>query len=148
MSAIHSDKMTWEEWDELAEAYKGEPDGFTDRSLVGMWFFFKGRLNRMRFFCRVVPVWIAAGAIQSLVASVGMYANVLYFVVLAAMFSLIVRRAHDMGFRPWLLLLMSCIPVLNAFTILYCIVMRGDRGPNRYGMPPAEWPGNTQIVNW
>ncbi len=141
-------KMTWEEWDEQAKAYAGEPDGFTDRSPVGLWFTYKGRLNRMRYFCRVVPIWMAAGGVASLAASTSEYANVLFFVILAAQFSLITRRAHDMGFRPWILLFMSCIPVLNALTTLYCIIMRGDREPNRYGMPPAEWPGNTQIVNW
>ena len=147
MASIHTDNMTWEEWDEGAKEFAGQPDGFTDRSLKGMWFCFKGRLNRMRFFCRVVPLWVLAGGIQSLAETVGVYANALYFVILAAMFSLVVRRAHDMGFRPWLLLIMVCVPGLNALTTLYLIIMRGDRDPNRYGMPPAAWPGNTQIVN-
>ena len=141
-------KMTWEEWDEQAKAYAGKPDGFTDRSLRGMWFTCEGRLNRMRFFCRAVPVWILTGAIDSLVEATNGNVKVLFFIPLFAMISLIVRRAHDMGFRPWFLLIMSLIPYLNALTMLYFVIMRGDRGPNRYGMPPAEWPGNTQIVNW
>lgn len=130
--------MEPKQWDELQAEY-GTDDGFTDRSLKGMWFTFDGRLNRMRYFLRALPVYLLLGAVGVIVPYV-FWLVVLYVPLLWSLLSLISRRAHDIGYRPWLLMLLHLIPLTSPFTALYLCFVHGAHGPNAYGLDPTEYP--------
>lgn len=142
--------MEPEQWDEMRKKYSTD-DGFTSKSVKGMWFTFQGRLNRMRYFLRVMPVLLLQAAI-SYVVPMFLWIGLLYIPLLWSQLSLISRRAHDMGFRPWLLMILSFIPMLlpgvfqlvglliGMVTQLYLLIMKGDKGPNKFGLDPLEYP--------
>lgn len=120
-------------------AARRQEDGFSSRTIRGLWFTFGGRLNRMRYFMRVLPVYLLAGAVSSVVEQF-FWIGLLYFPILWATLSLISRRSHDMGYRPWLLMILSFIPILGLATTVYLLIMKGDSGPNRFGPDPLEQP--------
>lgn len=130
--------MKPEQWEEKQAAY-GTDDGFTDRSVKGMWFTFDGRLNRMRYFLRVLPIYLLIGAVGAISQHV-FWLVVLYVPLLWSLLSLISRRAHDLGYRPWLLMVLHLLPVTSFLAALYLLFFHGTRGANRFGLDPTEYP--------
>lgn len=130
--------MKIEEWETLQAQYTTS-DGFTDRSLKGMWFTFDGRLNRMRYFLRVLPVYLLAGAVIVMMQHIW-WMGLVYLPVLWSFMSLVARRAHDLGKSQWVWMLSACIPPFAFFVGLYLLFKHGERGPNQYGLDPTEYP--------
>lgn len=130
--------MKIEEWETLQAQYTTS-DGFTDRSLKGMWFTFDGRLNRMRYFLRVLPVYLLAGAVIVMMQHIW-WMGLVYLPVLWSFMSLVARRAHDLGKSQWFWMIGVCLPVLNVVLGLYLLFKHGERGPNQYGLDPTEYP--------
>lgn len=130
--------MKVEQWEEMQAAY-GTADGFTDKSVTGMWFTFDGRLNRMRYFLRVLPVYLLMGAVTAISQHVW-WLCVAYLPILWSLFSLVSRRAHDLGHRPWPFWIAVCLPLVNLFAGLYLLLRHGEHGPNPYGLDPTEYP--------
>lgn len=134
---------------------------------------FEGRINRLAFFLGnavlvLIPVvtLLAYAAINFIMSSStqsssgGLFpeqgaavsaVNILLFVFLAIylvmaifiMFSLYIRRLHDMNLTGWLSILLLINPVS---LILYIIlqVVEGTDGPNKYG--PEERPANLLAI--
>ena len=130
--------MNGKQWETMKAAYTTS-DGFTDRSLKGMWFTFEGRLNRMRYFMRVLPVYLLMGAVYAISIHVPWLA-VLQLPILWSFYSLVSRRAHDLGHRPVWFFLAACLPVVNVPMGLYLLFKHGEYGANQYGMDPIEYP--------
>ncbi len=130
--------MEVEQWEKMQAAYT-TPDGFTDKSVRGMWFTFDGRLNRMRYFLRVLPVYLLMGAVWAIMHHVW-WLGVLYLPILWSFLSLVSRRAHDLGHSPWGWMIAACLPAVNVFAGLYLLFRHGAHGPNRYGLDPTEYP--------
>lgn len=57
-----------------------------------------------------------------------------------------VRRLHDIDMSGWWLLL-SLVPLVNLFFILYMLFKRGTEGPNRFGAPRFT-PTWEKVVGW
>lgn len=150
-----------ESWEEQQKRYP-YGDGFTDKSLRGMWFDFHGRLNRMRYFMRALPVYLLLGAVSAMSGSFPWLA-IVYIPLFISLVSLMTRRAHDMNYRPYLLLFMFLAPfwavlaylftgnaifavfilpmnLLAFFTSVYFLIMKGTKGPNKFGLDPLEYP--------
>lgn len=114
------------------------PDGFSDTSLKGLFFTFKGRLNRMRYFKRLLLLalieWLLFGVVD------GFGIDRTSFIVMIpcwlASFSLISRRAHDTGHGSTLFLILWLIPVINIISGLYLLFKEGEIGANEYGPDP------------
>lgn len=150
--------MEVEQWEKQQAAYQ-TADGFTDKSVKGMWFTFEGRLNRMRYFLRVLPVYLLMGAVYAITHHV-MWLAVLYVPILWSLLSLVARRAHDLGREPPLFWIAVCLPVaagvaglhlhvglgsaacmaVGAVSGLYLLFKHGTHGANRYGLDPTEYP--------
>ncbi len=130
--------MEVEQWEKQQAAYR-TADGFTDKSVKGMWFTFEGRLNRMRYFLRVLPVYLLMGAVYAITHHV-VWLAVLYLPILWSLLSLVSRRAHDLGREPWPFWIAVCLPVLNIAVGLYLLFKHGTHGANRYGLDPTEYP--------
>lgn len=150
-----------ESWEEQQKRYP-HGDGFTDKSLRGMWFDFHGRLNRMRYFMRVLPIYLLLIA-ASLATKYVAWLAIVYIPLFISLFSLMTRRAHDMNYRPWVLLFLFLMPLwtfilllatkevllaammlpmnlLSCCTSLYFLIMKGTKGPNKFGLDPLEYP--------
>lgn len=131
--------MTPDEEKELAKLY-GKDDGFTDKSFKGTWFAFKGRLNRMRYLLRALPVILLGMAVASVATGDLLWLGVLLFPLLYSKLSLVSRRAHDIGYRAWLLMILSVLPFFDLVTFAYLCLAKGDKGPNKFGPDPLEYP--------
>ena len=66
---------------------------------------------------------------------------ILYWVVTLALFlpsfTVMVRRLHDTDRSGWCVLI-SVIPLIGAFVLLFWLARSGTLGPNRFGPPPAS----------
>jgi uncharacterized membrane protein YhaH (DUF805 family) len=47
-----------------------------------------------------------------------------------------IRRLHDLGRSGWLILL-AFVPIVSLGLALYLLFVPGDRGRNRFGLPPG-----------
>jgi len=113
-------------------------------------FAIKGRLGRLRYvayafglmFVAQLLVVLAASALVN-TTSFGSASNLLiygiYVPVAVLGIMLGIQRCHDLNITGWLILV-SLIPIVNIFFILYLIFAPGTDGSNRFGAPP---PPNT-----
>lgn len=115
-------------------------DGFSDTSLTGLFFTFKGRLNRKRYFLRLLLLGIVEWLLFRLVDGFGLDAASLVIMIPCwlASFSLISRRAHDTGHSAVLFLVLWIIPMINLLAGLYLLFREGDIGSNEYGPDPLQ----------
>lgn len=73
---------------------------------------------------------------SSLLSTVGFGLYMLYgFAVLVPSLAVGVRRLHDTGKSGWMLLV-SIIPIIGFFWLLFLLISEGDRGDNQYGPDP------------
>ena len=67
--------------------------------------------------------------------------TILYWVVTLALFlpsfTVMVRRLHDTDRSGWWVLI-SAIPLIGAFVLLFWLARSGTPGPNHFGPPPLE----------
>lgn len=115
-------------------------DGFSDTSLTGLFFTFKGRLNRKRYFMRLLLLGIIEWLLFRLVDGFGLDPTSLVIMIPCwlASFSLISRRAHDTGHSAALFLVLWIIPIINVLAGLYLLFREGNTGANEYGPDPLQ----------
>jgi|SRR5579859_3713615 len=97
-----------------------------------------GRLGRLAFFVGIVIAPIIFGiAMYSGMPSV--VVDTLALVWLVWLVSIIIGRAHDLGYSAWfsiLIILVCAIPVLNAIMLIYLCAAEGSNTSSEYGLPP------------
>lgn len=118
----------------------GEKPVFVEKGFTGKFFSFEGRLNRKRYWTRVLSVgacYILLSLVGAIFAEVdpilaivvvGALPTLLFPVVVCMGISLLVRRMHDVNKPGWYAL----IP----FYSLYLALIRGTVGDNLYGPDP------------
>ncbi|GKX28057.1 aminopeptidase [Vallitalea longa] len=126
------------------------------KQLRGMFFNFKGRLNRLRYFLYGLPLSIIIG-IAYYITMYNLYFSmrtstyiliIIYFLVLIICFisgiSLTIRRLHDLNLSGWFVLieLLSLIPfvkIIPAIFGLYLLFAPGKNDGNYYGDDPLNY---------
>jgi uncharacterized membrane protein YhaH (DUF805 family) len=97
-----------------------------------------GRLGRLAFFVGIVVAPLIFGiAMYSGMPSV--VVDTLALVWLVWLVSIIIGRAHDLGYSAWfsiLIILVCGIPVLNAIMLIYLCAAQGSEAANEYGKTP------------
>ena len=63
----------------------------------------------------------------------------LYALFIVSYWSLLIRRAHDLGYSGWLTLLFL-LPLVNLCMLIYFLCARGTEGDNMYGAPNVNRP--------
>ena len=63
----------------------------------------------------------------------------IYAACVVFLWSLYIRRWHDLGKSGWYSLL-ALIPFVNLVVLIYLFVAKGDEGPNTYGNVNIEEP--------
>ncbi len=121
-----------------------------DNGLVEMFFTWHKRLNRLRYFKRVLALVVietilAFAIVAATMEPSGNDISTTGYVLFALMclacavphYMLIIRRLHDLNKTGWLCLLIT-IPGVNVFFSLYLLFVPGTIGANDYGADPIE----------
>lgn len=117
---------------------KERKDGFSDVSLKGLFWTFEGRLDRRRFIQRLALLAILA----YLARQAGLYfLDALWGVLLMIpfyifSFSLVSRRAHDLGENAGKYLIGWVIPILQLVEMGALMIRKGTEGTNSFGEDP------------
>ena len=109
---------------------------------------FEGRARRREYwmfalFNVVVAVgFVAVAGVLGLVSEIlaGLFFLLYYLYALAVLvpsLAFTVRRLHDTGRSGWWVLV-SVVPFVGGFVLLYFMVVEGDAGPNAYGPDPKD----------
>lgn len=111
-------------------------DPANDVTIKEKFFNYKGRLNRKRYFFRIL---ISSFLLELVAGILNLISPVLAFpvCVLSAIVGvmLAIRRCHDLNKSGWFYLLLL-IPIVNIFVGLYLLFAMGTIGPNQYGPDP------------
>ena len=59
---------------------------------------------------------------------------VVSILIIIGVFSITIRRWHDLGFSGWFSVL-NFIPIVNLFVGFYLLLKKGEPGANKYGAP-------------
>lgn len=121
-----------------------------DNGLIEMFFTWHKRLNRLRYFKRlllliVIETILAFAIVVATMEPAGndVSTTCYVFVTLAMIafvpshYMLIIRRLHDLNLTGWLCLLII-VPGVNVFFSLYLLFAPGTIGANDYGADPIE----------
>jgi len=116
----------------------------------GILFSFKGRINRAKFWGYLIIVelifmFIMSGDLYLFnltdSATIKDFLEILVLLVFALSIwihlSLYVKRLHDLDKSGWWALL-TFIPVINFFVLLYLGIKKGTEGPNKFGEDPLN----------
>lgn len=101
---------------------------------------FAGRASRHEFWCFFIFymwVWLLMLALLSCAPSM---APVFFLIGLSAvlpMFSVTVRRLHDID-RSAYWMLLSFVPLVGSYALSWMLTCPGTEGANRYGPPPHQ----------
>ena len=126
------------------------------RQFLKMYFNFKGRLNRLRYFLFGIPLsiivvldyLIATNKLETASLTSTYVIMTIYFLILIICsisgLSLTVRRLHDLNLTGWLALIqfLSLIPVLKiipGILGLYILFAPGKNDGNYYGDDPLDY---------
>ena len=98
-----------------------------------------GRVSRRDFLSFIAVTSVILGILVSLNVLVPHWATkfvfaLFYIAVMWPSWARWVRRLHDIGRSGWMMLA-SSIPLFGTFFLLY-IMLRGDSGPNKFGVDP------------
>jgi len=63
----------------------------------------------------------------------------LYVLFIALYWSLLIRRAHDLGYSGWITLL-YVLPLVNLIMLIYFFCIKGEESSNAYGEPNVGKP--------
>lgn len=101
---------------------------------------FSGRINRRSYFVSSSGVGILVYILNELLQKTDatMFEVMLYIVLIPliiVLYSLFIRRLHDLGYSGWFSLLIF-VPVLNAAMGLGLIFFSGNLEANKYGNAP------------
>ena len=64
---------------------------------------------------------------------------VLYLATIIFVWSLHIRRWHDLGHSGWFSLL-NLVPIVNLVVLIYLLCAKGEEGSNKYGEPNVGKP--------
>lgn len=126
------------------------------KQIIGMFFNFKGRINRLRYFLYGIPISIVIGivyyiAIYNLdyqIRTSTYIIIIIYFLVLIlcsiSRLSLGIRRLHDLNLSGWFILIefTSLIPFVRIISLifgLYLLFAPGKNEGNYYGDDPLNY---------
>ncbi|MCK5286005.1 MAG: DUF805 domain-containing protein [Candidatus Pacebacteria bacterium] len=109
---------------------------------------FKGRINRMQYLFRSIGVFISFVVfifiIRFVVSDIGGNFSLAYFIgvlsipiFLFILFSLVVKRFHDMGY-PGIIALLIFVPPVNIIVKFILILYPGQKKINIYGDIPSK----------
>lgn len=126
-----------------------------DRGGRSRMFTFHGRINRWQYWLGLIPLIVVSGFVRFALETgwAGeMWAVLLLWIPVGAYlgFMLMVKRLHDMGTSGWSSL-MSLIPLIGIFYVLWLGFLSGDPHTNQYGPAPgrpavADAPQETEIA--
>ena len=106
--------------------------------MIQKYFSYTGRLNRLRYFLRILVVMILASVLGTLLAQITPYlAYPVSAIATVSAVMLGIRRCHDLDRSGWFYLLMF-IPIIDLFVALYLLFAAGTPGPNQYGADPLD----------
>ena len=106
--------------------------------MIQKYFSYTGRLNRLRYFLRILVVMILASVLGTLLAQITPYlAYPVSAIATVSAVMLGIRRCHDLDRSGWCYLLMF-IPIIDFFGALYLLFAAGTPGPNQYGADPLD----------
>ncbi len=103
---------------------------------------FNGRAHREEywmFFLVNLIVVFCIGLVDGVIGTGGFLGGIYNFAVLLPSLGVSVRRLHDTNRSGWWLLI-SFIPIIGFFVLLYFMILSGDGGPNDYGAVPSAEP--------
>ena len=69
----------------------------------------------------------------------------IYALFIALYWSLLIRRAHDLGYSGWITLL-YLLPLVNLLMLIYFLCAKGEESSNAYGEPNVGKPFWSSIV--
>ena len=134
------------------ESYDSQPY-VEDRSIAEMFLTTNGRLNRLRYFKRVLVLGVLMMIFSTAIVMATMTpsgddistAGYVLFAVMCLVFAvpqfmLMIRRLHDLD-KDGLFVLLTLIPAVNSIFALYLLFAPGTRGANKYGADPIEGLG-------
>ena len=134
------------------ESYDSQPY-VEDRSIAEMFLTTNGRLNRLRYFKRILMVGVIATILAFAIVAATMTpsgdnistAGYVLFAVMCLVFAvpqfmLMIRRLHDLD-KDGLFVLLTLVPAINTLFALYLLFAPGTRGANKYGSDPLEGLG-------
>ncbi len=103
---------------------------------------FSGRARRAEYWWFTLVYIIAAIVVLVIDLAVGA-SFILYLLFIAATFipglAMVVRRLHDTNRSGWWYLV-TFVPLVGSFILLYFLVTDGTQGQNRYGRSPKFNP--------
>lgn len=121
-----------------------------DNGFVEMFLTWHKRLNRMRYFKRVMALGLLGTILAFVIAIATMEPSgrdisttgyvlmtIMFIALVPSHFMLMIRRLHDLNRTGWLSLL-SLVPVVDAIFSLYLLFAPGTVGANNYGADPIE----------
>ena len=117
-----------------------------DTNLISMFLRYDNRLNRKRYFMRLLALWVVKVAIVITLAILyKTYKNTAFIflgaiIVIAAFIVnllLKIRRLHDLNHSGlWILVVFA--PVAHFLFFVFLLFWKGTEGPNQYGPDPLE----------
>ena len=117
-----------------------------DTNLISMFLRYDNRLNRKRYFMRLLVLWVIKIAIVITLAILyNTYKNTAFIflgaiIVIAAFIVnllLKIRRLHDLNHSGlWILVVFA--PVAHFLFFVFLLFWKGTEGPNQYGPDPLE----------
>ncbi|MBR4907647.1 MAG: DUF805 domain-containing protein [Acidaminococcaceae bacterium] len=117
-----------------------------DTNLISMFLRYDNRLNRKRYFMRLLVLWVIKIAIVITMAILyNTYKNTAFIflgaiIVIAAFIVnllLKIRRLHDLNRSGWWILVVFA-PVAHFLFFVFLLFWKGTEGPNQYGPDPLE----------
>ena len=102
---------------------------------------FKGRARRQEFWMFTlfyIIFSIAATILDKILGDEKIIWGLYFLVMLLPLFSVLVRRLHDVGKSGWLLLILL-IPFIGAIWIFVLLTIDSNYGSNKYGANPKGY---------
>ena len=147
--------MTEEESKEKLTKTLEQAEHLVDNGIVQNFFRIKGRLNRLRYFKRVMLLCILSFVSftlfeflcdvflkpstddSSFILINSIFLILVTIICLISHVTLVIRRLHDLDESGWLALVMF-IPVLGIIGSIFLLILKGTEGDNKYGKDPLE----------
>lgn len=86
------------------------------------------------------PIWVSGSNVTDLTSTIAVIIWVLgYFMYLYVSYVAYMKRLHDLG-QSWWLALLSFLPFVNIWLLIYCWFFPWDKGANKYWDNSYYWP--------
>lgn len=117
-----------------------------DTNLKSMFLRYDNRLNRKRYFMRLLALWIIKIASAMILLTlyntykIKAFPILLAIIIIAAVIVnllLKIRRLHDLDRSGWWVLIVFA-PVAHFLFFVFLLFWKGTEGPNKYGPDPLE----------